>query len=1011
MENMQVTDKKLKYYQVGENEKNYNVQPINRSFKKYFVPKDKVEKFAKICEFMAGDKFHLAFHQTEKADYTQFRFDIDLCIEGNEEDKPSQLFYSIDQVRSATIIIEDVLRKNVEGIEDKNLECALLEKPMYFDGVKKRWKNGFHLQYPYLYLINSEAAEMVKSINSRLSSVFKKYFKEDPGFYTGAWLIYGANKENEIGRYALTSIFDRNFKRMEIALDIPFLVKLFWLFKTERTEKYCLSMKVAEFSDLEDPSQDEEEEDEEDDEEKNGEWIEMKLSGLSKRRVESTQCWKAVVCAVVSYGKREGIEEDTVKNILESWSRTSEIGNFTDEGFLRVIEYAYSEKNKIKADTFLKIWRADNRKFSLFKSMTDRSIAELTNNIFRGKIFMKNDREGWIYDSEGLVWKAVEYYEIYDFAINDLLKVGRETISEVRKENKFNEKSKMKKGAKTETDPKYREKHSSPISVDAILVDEDKIGIDLKYRERMRNYMIDHEEKKAELEARKRDELDELKQRLNDAIQNTSEIEGKNSEKEKMKNKAREKYGKELLKIDSDHSKNLVTLERGLEKWMEREEKEEKREKEREEKEEKREKEKEERQREKEERQREKEEKQREKEPKNIIDALNRFIVYLSSVTFKTRLSKALVGFCLNSEFGDILDKPNNFLPIRGGKKINLETGDISTRGQDDYFTFETGIGIEEDREKLERANKFFLDLGNGDLSAATDLKKLLIYCLSGEVFDRSFYQLTGSGRNGKTTYINIISHILKRLSGAGSKMLVIKDQKHGNRYDGPNPFLLSLKGKRTVFISETDHTDLLNCSHIKNLTGGDFISARNLYCKDVVEFQNRAKIVIASNFPLQFHGTDRAIKDRIKYFKFENTFEVDPLLDEKIRENKDGFIDSIFTVCLEDGKESLRLKKIDWGKKTLDDTRGLFGEMDSVAPFIEEVCIEDKEGFCSSSELYELYKSYCINNDIDRLTDKGFSKSMQEKGFEKRKCGKNPYRNRNCYFGVRLEKGMSYDL
>lgn len=65
---------------------------------------------------------------------------------------------------------------------------------------------------------------------------------------------------------------------------------------------------------------------------------------------------------------------------------------------------------------------------------------------------------------------------------------------------------------------------------------------------------------------------------------------------------------------------------------------------------------------------------------------------------------------------------------------------------------------------------------------------------------------------------------------------------------NAPQPALMVLKDKRVVVVSETSNGAKFNESFMKLLTGGDTLSGRGLYQKDLVSFTPQCKLFLICN-------------------------------------------------------------------------------------------------------------------------------------------------------------------
>lgn len=152
-------------------------------------------------------------------EYSQVRVDIDIKQEGTE---PRKLY--TDQ-HLATIIeaFQQILRRQVLDCHEEDLTVFVLEKPPYIkeDGAKTYIKNGFHLQFPRLFLSCREVYRniypKVGELLDRTEVDFSDLVQTNPSELLDAhagcfnhWLMYGSGKNRKTGRYMLSKILTVN---------------------------------------------------------------------------------------------------------------------------------------------------------------------------------------------------------------------------------------------------------------------------------------------------------------------------------------------------------------------------------------------------------------------------------------------------------------------------------------------------------------------------------------------------------------------------------------------------------------------------------------------------------------------------------------------------------------------------------------------------------------------------------------------------------------------------------
>ena len=278
-------------------------------------------------------------------------------------------------------------------------------------------------------------------------------------------------------------------------------------------------------------------------------------------------------------------------------------------------------------------------------------------------------------------------------------------------------------------------------------------------------------------------------------------------------------------------------------------------------------------------------------------------------------------------------------------------------------------------------------------------LKTLLLYFCSGGTFDRSFYQLIGEGKNGKSLFINILEVLLGVVCITGKKKTIISTKYKNDA--GAEPEICRMRGKRLVTFSETGKNDLLNDESLKSLTGGDKQSARMLYSNTVSDFKMTAKMLIATNHQLEFFENDPAVISRCRIIPFNNTFKANEEFKDDILENNENKLSAIFSVVLAEGTTHLQNKKIITPEAVIMKTKKVCNEMDTVLNFINDECdTEVKEATISSTKLFSCFQSYCIRNKYPSPSDKFFSKEMEKKNFTKKRIN-----NITKYFGITISQ------
>jgi len=268
-------------------------------------------------------------------------------------------------------------------------------------------------------------------------------------------------------------------------------------------------------------------------------------------------------------------------------------------------------------------------------------------------------------------------------------------------------------------------------------------------------------------------------------------------------------------------------------------------------------------------------------------------------------------------------------------------------------------------------------------------LQKAIGYALTGDVSEQVIFFLYGStGKNGKSTFLNTIKDLLGDYAqNMQPDTLMVKQ---ANRI---NNDVARLHGARYVAAVEGDEGQRLSEALVKQMTGGDTITARFLH-QEHFDFVPTHKIFFATNHRPVIRGTDDAIWRRIRLVPFCITIpedERDNRLLEKLRAELPGILMWAVEGCLLWQKEGLGVPP-----EVVEATNAYRSEMDLLAKFISDCCVQHINAKVPSSSLYDTYQGWCDENGERPLTKRLFGMRLDERGFQSGKSG-----------GTRLWRGI----
>jgi putative DNA primase/helicase len=277
------------------------------------------------------------------------------------------------------------------------------------------------------------------------------------------------------------------------------------------------------------------------------------------------------------------------------------------------------------------------------------------------------------------------------------------------------------------------------------------------------------------------------------------------------------------------------------------------------------------------------------------------------------------------------------------GGVVDLRTGEMRPARPDDLISKATRVAPGGDcplwRAKL-------LEICGGDTEFVGFLQRWFGYCATGLTREEMLTFFVGDGGNGKGTVIETIAFVLGDYATAVPMTTLV----HVKYAEHPTE-IAKLHGVRMAVASETSDGARINASIVKRLTGGDKLTARFMRA-DYFDFAPSHKLMISGNAPLILGRVDKAIERRWLTVPFEQVFEPDKRLKEKLRKEAGGILSWLIDGCLQWQRVGLAVPEV-----VIKATEGYLRDQDDLAGFIEDRCIVEDEARENGRELYEAWK------------------------------------------------------
>jgi putative DNA primase/helicase len=329
------------------------------------------------------------------------------------------------------------------------------------------------------------------------------------------------------------------------------------------------------------------------------------------------------------------------------------------------------------------------------------------------------------------------------------------------------------------------------------------------------------------------------------------------------------------------------------------------------------------------------------------------------------------------------LDQNNDLLNLPNGT-LDLETNELHRHKRNDYITrlcpTEYNDQIDVHKSKF---YAFLQDITDNNIELMGYMQRAAGYALTGRICDHALFFLYGTGRNGKSTFLNTVINVL----GQSYARIAPRDLLSAKRHGDSHPVATStLHGYRFVATIEGEGNAKLAESLVKQLTGGDPIATRRMR-ENYWEFEPTHKIWLAANHKPRITGTDQGIWSRIRLIPFEVEIpeaKRDRSLLDKLRQQSEAEAVLAWLVA---GHRAWREQGLDEPKIVREAISEYRREQDILGDWLDDRCEvgEDKVG--RASDLFASYREWCEETkERFPLSQRLFGKALKDRGHEKQR-------------------------
>jgi putative DNA primase/helicase len=270
---------------------------------------------------------------------------------------------------------------------------------------------------------------------------------------------------------------------------------------------------------------------------------------------------------------------------------------------------------------------------------------------------------------------------------------------------------------------------------------------------------------------------------------------------------------------------------------------------------------------------------------------------------------------------------------------------------------------------------KFLDEITDGKRELVDFLQRVFGYCLTGATREHALFFFYGTGANGKSVLINIVSHILKdyQRTAPMEALTATNNDRHPTELAG-------LQGRRLVTAVETEEGRRWADAKIKQLTGGDMITARFMR-QDFFEYVPQFKLVVAGNHKPGLRSVDEAARRRINLVPFTVTIPEerrDKTLLDKLKAEAAAILQWMIDGCLKWQEQGLCPPKV-----VTDATTAYLASEDALGGWIEDRCILGQDRFEASGLLFNSWRRWQEAGERRLDNQTAFGKALDSRGIE----------------------------
>lgn len=327
----------------------------------------------------------------------------------------------------------------------------------------------------------------------------------------------------------------------------------------------------------------------------------------------------------------------------------------------------------------------------------------------------------------------------------------------------------------------------------------------------------------------------------------------------------------------------------------------------------------------------------------------------------------------------------DEFLLNKPKDTIQLKTGKVQDHQATDFITKQTEVALGNKGAAIwqEALNTIFC----GDKELIDYVQQIVGLSAIGKVYVEALIIAFGDGRNGKSTFWNVISRVMGSYAGTMSADILTVGCRRNVK-----PELAEAMGKRLLIAAELEEGMRLNTSNVKQLCSTDSITAEKKF-KSPFDYIPSHTLVLYTNHLPKVGAIDQGTWRRLIVIPFLAKIEGNSEIKNYADYLFENAGESILTWIVDGAKKVIHADyKIPLPQK-VQDAIGTYKENnDWFGSFLSECCELDAAEEVKSGELYAEYRAFCMRTGDYTRSTTDFYSAIESEGFKKNKTKKGSF-------------------